>query len=51
MIKEGDIVTPKDHPEFKSKVKKIIPNWDEDFHNEPFYILENGCRYTKEELQ
>ena len=48
MIKEGDIVIPKKNPEFKSKVKAIMPT---STYGERIYILENGCRYTKEELQ
>ena len=45
-IKVEDIVTPNDFPELASKVEKIEP-----FMGETTYLLENGTRYTKEELQ
>ena len=44
-INIGDEVTPKDFPQLKSKVEKIEP-----FLGNIIYILENGTRYTKEEL-
>jgi len=45
-INIGDEVTPKLHPQLKSKVKSI-----ETFVGEPVYLLENGTMYTKEELE
>ena len=45
VIKEGDIVTPKVYPQLKSKVVAI-----KTFAGETVCFLENGTRYTKEEL-
>ena len=45
-IKEGDIVTPKLYPQLKSKVESI-----ETFAGDTVYVLENGTRYTEEELE
>ena len=42
----GEFVTPKNHPELKSKI------WDmaEDFTGRELYITEDGCRYVETDL-
>jgi len=45
-IEVGDIVTPKANPELESKVSEIKP-----FAGETVYVLENGTRYTENELE
>jgi len=47
MKKIGNTVTPKDHPELESKIKDIKHDWGT---GQPLYFLENGCRYTEDEL-
>ena len=44
-INIGDEVTPKKHPILKSKVESIMT-----FAGEPVYCLENGTKYTKNEI-
>jgi len=46
--KIGDLVTPKDFPELKSKVKRITKDH---WVGETLYILENGTAYTEDELR
>ena len=45
-IKVGDEVTPKLTPQLKGKVARIEP-----FFGGIVYVLENGTRYTEEELE
>ena len=47
MIKVGDLVIPKKHPNLGGKVIKI----GKDFNDQPLYILENHTMYTEEELK
>ena len=44
-MKKGDLAIPKDFPALKSKVKEIS------IREETLYILENGTRWTKDELK
>ncbi len=47
MIKKGDLATPKDFPELKSRVKEVV---NTSVFGERIYILENGGRYVKEDI-
>jgi len=47
MKTKGELVTPKDFPELKSKVKQR--NCDS-FSGEVLYRLENNCLYSEDEL-
>ena len=44
---EGEIAIPKEFPILKSKIVSIR----EDFAGATLYLLENGGRYTEQELQ
>ena len=46
-LKVGDTVASKEHPQIKSKIKKIEPSR---FINELMYYLENNCVYTRDEI-
>jgi len=43
--KIGDRVVPKDQPELADEVIEI-----RDYLDDIVYVLENGCRYTEDEL-
>lgn len=45
-IKVGDTVIPEDYPQLASKVASIEP-----FCGGLVFVLENGTKYTKEELK
>jgi len=44
-LNAGDEVTPKDHPELKSTIKKV-----DKFMGDTVYVLDNGTTYTRDEL-
>ena len=46
-MKIGDMVTPKDFPELKGRIVRI----DKDWANQYLYVLDNNCRFTKDELK
>jgi len=47
-IKPGDVIIPKDYPEFLCRVIKIITH---SAFDETLYVVEGGMRYTRDEIQ
>jgi len=47
-LKINDKVASKEHPEIKSKIKKIKRSYY--FPDEILYYLENNCVYTRDEI-
>ena len=48
MIKLGDLIVPRDYPELKSRVTKVITH---SAFDETLYVVEGGMRYTRDEIQ
>ena len=46
MKKMNELVTPKGTPELAGRITRV----EQDYNGEPLYILDNGARYTEEEL-
>ena len=46
-MKVGDLVTPTKFPELRGRIIRI----DRDYADRHLYVLDNGCSFTREELQ